>query len=161
MEYLALQSPPWHLLGMMIMTPEMKSALRHLLIEHEGYSQKLYTDTTGHFTIGIGRNISDRGVLPAEIDMMCDHDMEYFYGKLNEHFEWFALLNEARQIALIDMCFMGFQNFIKFEKMIAAFARHDYIAASHEILDSFYAKQVGKRADDLAKIINTGLLLHE
>lgn len=143
------------------MTPEMKSALRHLLIEHEGYRQKLYHDSLGIPTIGIGRNLEDRGISPTEIDIMCNNDMEYFYGKLNEHFPWFAHLNEARQIALIDMSYMGFQNFLKFEKMISYLAIDDYTSAAYELLDSDYAKQVGKRAIDLAGIIKTGLLPHD
>lgn len=140
------------------MTPDMKIKLRHLLIVHEGYEQKLYTDSIGKHTIGIGRNLDDRGVCPTEIDMMCDHDMQYFYDQLDSHFTWFAQLNEARQIALIDMCFMGFKKFLSFKKMIAYLANHDYDNAAIELLDSAYAHQVGKRAIDLATIIKLGYI---
>lgn len=136
----------------------MKLKLRHLLIVHEGYEQKLYTDSVGKHSIGIGRNLDDRGVCPTEIDMMCDHDMQYFYDQLDSHFKWFAELNEARQIALIDMCFMGFKKFLSFKKMISYLASHDYNNAAIELLDSAYAKQVGKRAIDLATIIKLGYI---
>jgi lysozyme len=143
---------------MIVMTPEMKVQLRHLLIEHEGYEQKLYQDSIGRHTIGIGRNLDDRGVCPTEIDMMCDHDMQYFYDQLDSHFTWFSHLNEPRQIALIDMCFMGFKKFLSFKKMIDCLSKYDYANAAIELLDSKYAAQVGRRAIDLAAIIKLGYL---
>lgn len=141
------------------MSPEMKSQLRHLLIIHEGYKLHPYTDTMGHISIGIGRNLDSRGVLPTEIDMMCEHDMQYFYDQIDSHFTWFAKLNTARQIALIDMCFMGFKKFITFEKMLIALQKEDYETAANEILNSEYATQVGQRAKDLADIIRRGQIL--
>ena len=140
------------------MTPEMKAKLRHLLIVHEGYRQTLYHDSFGIPTIGIGRNLESRGVLPTEIDMMCDNDMQYFYNQLSEKFPWFLKLNDARQIALIDMCFMGLKKFMSFKKMIAYLEQEDYPNAAIELLDSAYAKQVGNRAIDLAAIIKLGYI---
>ncbi len=140
------------------MTPDMKAKLRHLLIIHEGYAAHPYKDTMGHITIGIGRNLDSRGVLPTEIDMMCDNDMQYFYNHLSEKFPWFLKLNDARQIALIDMCFMGLKKFCTFVKMIDYLNKEDYDSAAIEILDSNYARQVGKRAIDLAAIIKLGYI---
>ncbi len=140
------------------MTPEMKVQLRHLLIKHEGYRQKIYMDSMGIPTIGIGRNLEDRGVLPTEIDLMCEHDMQFFYDKLSEHFPWFNELNNARQIALIDFCFMGFKKFLEFKRMIYFLERHEYDAASHEMLNSSWATQVGERSKCLANIIKTGTI---
>lgn len=140
------------------MTPDMKGKLRHLLIQHEGYKTHPYVDTTGHDTIGIGRNLTDRGVLPTEIDMMFNNDVDYFYNFLTDKFEWFPKLNEPRQIALIDMSFMGTKTFLEFKEMIAAFEAQNYPLAAQELLNSEYAKQVGQRAQDIAKIIETGVL---
>lgn len=39
---------------------------------------------------------------------------------------------------------------------IAAMEARDYERASDEFLDSLYAKQVGKRADEVAEMIRTG-----
>lgn len=138
------------------MTPDMKSKLRHLLIEHEAYRLMPYTDSVGKVTIGIGRNLTDRGILPTELDMMFDHDTDYFYNYLADKFPWFNKLDEVRQIALVDMCFMGTKRFCGFVNMIAALESGDYEKASQELLDSEYAKEVGKRADDLANILRTG-----
>lgn len=141
------------------MTPDMKTKLRAFLISHEGYKDKPYVDTTGNITIGIGRNLSGRGVLPTEIDMMFDHDVDYFFNFLSDHFAWFNKLNPARQIALVDMAFMGTKSFLTFEKMINALANQDYYQAAKEILNSEYEKQVGSRAWDIANVIKTGELI--
>lgn len=140
------------------MRPDMKSKLKQILINHEGYKEQIYIDTIGKHIIGIGRNLDERGVLPAEIDMMFDHDSQYFYDQLDSYFSWFSALTMARQIALIDLCFMGFKKFLEFEKMIEYLAVFDYDNATDELLDSDWAKQVGRRADDIAMILVTGEL---
>ncbi len=140
------------------MTPDMKAKLRLLLIKHEGYRQNLYQDSKGLNTIGIGRNLDDRGVLPTEIDLMFSNDSDHFYYWLSEHYPWFNLLSEARQIALVDLCFAGTHTFSGFIKMIEALRVGNFGRAAGEILDSDYAKQVGQRAHDLAEIIRSGNL---
>lgn len=142
-----------------MITTQMRQQLKALLIRHEGLRQHPYKDTTGHWTIGIGRNLTDRGLLPSEIDLMFINDTDYFYYKLNQKFDWFANLNDARKIALVDLCFAGFSTFCTFEKMIDALEKGDFDTAADEIVDSLYAKQVGYRAKELAKIIRTGELI--
>lgn len=140
------------------MTPEMKAKLKTLLVKHEDYRLLPYLDTTGHVTIGIGRNLTDRGVCPTEVDMMFDHDVDYFFNFLNNKFHWFPHLSEARQIALVDMCFMGTKTFCEFVNMINALEKGDYYGAAKEILNSKYEEQVKSRAWDIANIIKTGEL---
>lgn len=139
--------------------PQMRQQLKALLIKHEGLRDRLYKDTKGNWTIGIGRNLSDRNLLPSEIDLMFNNDVDYFYSKLNQKFPWFSKLNDARKIALVDLCFAGFSTFCTFKKMIAAFEKFDFNKAADEIIDSLYAKQVGDRELDLAKIIRTGEMI--
>lgn len=141
-----------------MMTLTMRDKLHTLLIKHEGCRNYPYIDTVGKTTIGIGRNLSDRGILPDEITLMFNNDVDYFYEKLNKTFPWFAKLNEDRQIALIDMCFMGFQKFLTFSKMIECLAKGDMKGAATQIINSKYDKEVGKRADDIAEIVSTGVL---
>jgi lysozyme len=40
------------------------------LIKHEGLRLEVYKDSLGIDTIGIGRNLEDRGITPAELDWM-------------------------------------------------------------------------------------------
>lgn len=139
------------------MTPESKQKLKQLLVKHESYRQFPYTDTAGHLTIGIGRNLADRGLSTNEAYYLLDDDIMYFSGKLNHFLPFFHTLNENRQIALIDMCFnIGVQGFLNFTHMIIALEAHDYERAAEEMLDSKWAYQVGERATCLANIIRTG-----
>jgi lysozyme len=139
------------------MTPEGKQKLKQLLVNHESYKQFVYTDTTGHLTIGVGRNLSDRGLSHNEALYLLDDDIQYFTGKLNHFLGFFSALSENRQIALVDMCFnLGVQGFLNFTQMILALESHDYDRAAYHMLDSKWAEQVGERAMCLANIIRTG-----
>lgn len=140
-----------------MMTPDARVKLKKLLVQHEAYRQYPYTDTTGHLTIGIGRNLTDRGISTSEAFQLLDDDILYFSGKLNHYFSFFSHLDENRQIALIDMCFnLGTQGLLNFKQMISALENSDYDTASKEVMDSKWAQQVGERATTLANIIRTG-----
>lgn len=141
------------------MTPDARHKLRNLLVNHEGYKQFPYADTTGHLTVGIGRNLSDRGISQTEAFTLLDDDILYFYAKLNSQFSYFSHLNEDRQIALIDMCFnLGINHFLSFDKMNAALEINDFNTAADEIMHSKWEEQVGERAHQIAAIIRTGSL---
>jgi len=139
------------------MTPEGKLKLKQLLVNHENYKQFPYVDVTGHLTIGVGRNLSDRGISTTEAFYLLDDDIIYFSGKLSHFLSCYTKLDENRQIALIDMAFnLGVQGFLNFKEMISALEAGDYHRAADEMLDSKWAQQVGERATTLANIIRTG-----
>ncbi len=139
------------------MSPDARQKLRSMLINHESYVQFPYSDTTGHLTIGIGRNLTDRGISNSEAIYLLDEDIIYFDGKLNHFLPFFHKLSENRQICLINLCFnVGIQGFLNFRNMILALESHDYERAAQEMLDSKWAEQVGERATILATIMRTG-----
>lgn len=139
------------------MSPDSKKKLRNLLLQHESYKQFPYVDTTSHLTIGIGRNLSDRGISQTEALMLLEDDISYFVKKLSQYCDFFDGLDENRQIALIDMCFnLGINGFLSFNKMIDALRKKDYVTAAQEMLSSQWADQVKQRALDLAYVIRTG-----
>lgn len=139
------------------MTPEAKSKLRQLLVKHEGKENFPYIDTVGKITIGIGYNLSDRGMPDSWINQQYEDDVTYFYNQLNNDFPWFKHLTEARQAVLMDMCFMGYKRFLSFKKMLACLAAGDYQRAALEMLDSKWAQQVHGRAHELADIMASGI----
>ena len=49
------------------------------LIEHEGMVLTVYQDTLGIDTIGIGRNLKDRGISKEELDHMYITNMDVVY----------------------------------------------------------------------------------
>lgn len=139
------------------MSPEGRQKLKALLTSHEKYVQFPYTDTTGHLTVGIGRNLTDRGISTTEAFYLLDEDILYFSGKLAHFLPSFPGLNEARQIALIDMCFnLGIQGFLGFHDMISELESGHYEEAASAMLNSKWAKQVGERATTLSNIIRSG-----
>src|SRR5258707_13394124 len=132
-----------------MMTPEMIVKLRQSLVRHEGYNKFPYQDTIGKITIGIGYNLTDRGIPDEWINAQFTHDVEFFYQKLLT-FSWFPNLSCDRQIILIDMAFMGWKKFTTFVKMFDAICRGDYKQAAFEMLNSKWAEQVKGRATVLA-----------
>jgi len=139
------------------MTPEARQKLRNLILRHESYKQFVYSDTTGHITIGIGRNLSSRGISQSEALMLLDDDILYFSSKLSQLCSYFDALDDNRKIALIDMCFnIGINSFLNFHDMHNALENKDYEKASEAMLASEWANQVGQRAVTDAYIMKTG-----
>lgn len=140
------------------MNNDMKVKLRALLIKHEGYSKYGHVDTVGKITVGIGFNVTDRGMDDEWINDQYNKDVDFFFDFLSNKFPWFNDLNEARQCALVDMCFMGTRGFLSFKEAIAALEEGDFERAAAEIISSKYEGQVHHRAYGIAKIIRTGEL---
>ena len=58
------------------------------------------------------------------------------------------------QIALYSMaCNLGLPRLASFVKMRHALGRHDYAQAAKDALDSEWAGQVGRRAEDIAALL--------
>jgi GH24 family phage-related lysozyme (muramidase) len=142
----------------MSLPESMKAPLKHLIVSHEDFRRFPYVDTENNITIGIGYNISVRGLPDTWINHQYDEDVEFFYKSLKADFYWFSELNEARQCALIDMCFMGYQKFKGFVRLIEALRIHDYNLAFQEVLSSKWALQTKGRASQIANIILKGKL---
>jgi lysozyme len=138
------------------MTPEAKQKLKNLLIKHEELKQFPYVDTTGHLTIGIGRNLTTRGISVNESLYLCDDDIIYFTDKLSQYVTFFNDLSDNRKICLVDMCFnLGVQGLLGFRKMFDALEKQDYETAANEILFSKAAEQCPARYSQLANIMRT------
>ena len=140
------------------MPTDMKVKLKTLLIKHEKCENFPYVDTKSKITIGIGMNLTDRGVSNECIDSWFNEDANGTYRQLMHKYAWFPESSINRQIALIDMCWFGIKKFEEFTKTIAALEVHDYKTASNEILNSEYRHQVGQRAYDIAHTILTDIL---
>lgn len=139
-----------------MMTPGMNAKLYRSLVLHEDKRNYPYVDSVGKITIGIGYNLSDRGLPDSWINSQYIEDVDYFYKQFNETFSWYKDLNEDRQIALIDMAFMGWKKFLEFHHLIDALSKHDYVRAHDEMLNSKWAEEVKGRAITLANVILTG-----
>lgn len=125
------------------------------LILHEGLRLKPYRCTENKLTIGVGRNIEERGITATEAMFLLKNDIEAVEKELSR-FDWFTKQDEIRRRVLIDMGFMGVPRLLGFKKMIQALGADDYEKAAAEMLDSKWSRQVGGRAVRLAKMMRTG-----
>lgn len=135
-----------------------RGALKVQIVKHEGLKLKPYRDTVGKLTIGVGRNLDDRGISADEAAMLLDNDIDAVWKELSAALPGvFTSLDDTRQHVMLDMAFnMGVPGLMKFQKMIKAVAARDFALAAVEMLDSKWAKQVGERADNLAAMMRNG-----
>lgn len=118
---------------------------------------KPYRDTVGKWTIGIGRNLDDVGLREDEIALMLKNDVANAAYQLDTNFPWWRKMTDARQNALLNMCFnMGIARLKGFKNMLAMLAAESYDEAADEALKSRWATQVGKRADRIAELLRKG-----
>lgn len=131
--------------------------LKSMLIRDEGLRLKPYTDSTGHLTVGFGRNLSQVGISLAEAEYLLDHDIARASADVQAALPWVGGLDEARRDVLINLSFnMGIHGLLQFRKMLTAIQAGKWDVAAIELLNSDYHAQVGSRADRLAKQIETG-----
>jgi len=133
--------------------------LQRLLIRHEGLRTQPYEDSTGHLTIGVGRNLDSLGLTRDECLYLLDGDIGRCDRELQYRFKWYFDIGRVRQEAMINLCFnLGITRLKTFKKALAAMADHDFETAADEFLDSKWAKQVGStRSNEIAHMVRTGL----
>ena len=148
------------------------------LIHHEGMVLTVYEDSLGIETIGIGRNLKDRGITKEELEYMDIPSMDVIYehGITEADARYLAMndirivenelcrvhpcvedLDSVRQLILMDMAFnMGVPRLCKFKNMWAAIHEGNFDAASIEMMDSRWARQVKSRAKKLSDAMKSG-----
>ena len=125
---------------------------------HEGLALHPYHDTTGHLTIGYGRNLDEIGITQREAEAMLETDLTVAYqdAKSLAGDAW-AELSSNRKVVLMDMAFnLGKSRLKRFVKMWEALDNKNYDRAAKEMLDSLWATQVGQRALTLADLMREG-----
>lgn len=121
----------------------------------EGIQFHPYLDTTGHVTIGWGRDL-DNGISLDEAELMFKNDYERSVYEL-EQYDWYANQPQNVQFALINMNFnLGITKLNEFKGMIRALRAKNYTAAATHALNSKWATQVHGRAKDIAAMIMAG-----
>jgi lysozyme len=122
------------------------------LIKHEGLELNIYTCPAGKKTIGVGRNLEDRGITKKEAMFLLRNDIDISEDELSRYFDFYDDLSDIRQNVLLNMHFnLGFPTLFKFEKFIGHLEDKNYLKASKEMLDSKWARQVGNRALELSE----------
>lgn len=135
----------------------MSDRLRDMLIRHEGCKLLPYIDSLGYTTIGVGRNLSTYGISQEEADLLLQHDIDVALSACARNFPWFNSLDPVRQDVLVDMCFnMGVGRLNTFRITLDAIAQGRYADAAGAMMQSTWANQVGNRAHELSRMMETG-----
>ena len=128
--------------------------------KHEGYRNKVYLDTLGKRTVGVGHLCvedfweDDKEYEESFLMEILEKDLqEAIRGArslMKEH--GCADIDEKAEELLIEMVFqLGMTGVSKFRNMWKALAEKNYIGASYEMLDSRWSKQTPNRAKSMAK----------
>jgi len=132
--------------------------LKAQLVEHEGVVLHAYQDSRGYWTIGVGRLIDKRlggGISYDEAMYLLDNDIKKHIAEIKLIFPAFDDLPENIKLVLTDMHFnLGHSRFRSFQRMISAVKDRDWESMKREMLDSLWARQVGRRATNLANMVD-------
>ena len=128
--------------------------------KHEGYRNKVYLDTLGKRTVGVGHlcveDWWDDNVEYEEKFLMdiLQKDLQESIRGARELMEEHGCkdIDEKAEELLIEMVFqLGRTGVSKFRNMWKCLSELNYLGASFEMLDSRWAKQTPNRAKDMAE----------
>lgn len=138
------------------------------LIRDEGSREFVYDDATGkplkpgdtlkgYPTVGVGRNLTTKGLSEDERRYLLNNDMSGVEEAFDTAFPWWRDLPEPVARGLANMAFnLGIAGLSRFAIMLAALERHDFQTAATECLSSKWAAQVGARAERISNLFLQG-----
>ena len=119
----------------------------------EGLRLKPYVDTAGKLSIGVGRNLDDKGISKTEADFLLADDLNDVEAILDQRLPWWRTLTDARQRVLVELCFnMGWGGLSSFSETLGLIHGGDYATAADHLSASTWAKEV--QATRVARITN-------
>ncbi|VVE90388.1 glycoside hydrolase family protein [Pandoraea bronchicola] len=130
--------------------------LKAELTRDEGRRLRIYVDTVGKVSGGVGRNLTDKGFRDDEIDLMYRNDVAETEAWLDRNLPWWTSLDPVRQRVMMNMAFNMQGKLLGFRNFLSAAQRGDWATAATEMLDSLWARQVGDRAKRLASMMEFG-----
>ena len=132
--------------------------------KHEGYRNKVYLDTLGKRTVGVGHLCvedfweDDKEYEEKFLMEILADDLQNAIKGARELKEEHSCtdIDEIAQEILVEMVFqLGKNGVSKFRIMWKALAEKNYIGASFEMLDSKWAKQTPNRAKSMAELMKS------
>lgn len=141
--------------------------LKKSLVEDEGLRLKPYLDTAvpPKITIGVGRNLTDKGISLEESELLLENDIQIVITLLNKYLPWWKNLSEERQNVLANLAFnMGIGpskeeptgKLLTFKNTLKAMEEGRIEDAAKGLETSLWYKQVGKRASRLVNLYRKG-----
>jgi len=131
--------------------------LRAELTLEEADRLRMYYDSRGIPTIGIGHNLRDKPISQAAVDQIFADDVSEVVQQLTEKLPFWSGLDPVRQQVLADMAFnLGIDGLLGFHHTLICTQAGQYGAAAEGMRASEWFKQVGVRAVRLANMMETG-----
>ena len=142
--------------------------------ENEGYKTKVYKDTKGNRSVGIGFNLEDEGnkqflkkagisldevlggreLTDKEVIKLYNHSLTQAFKDAQQFDPQFNKRPETVKKAIVDMAFnLGLTKLNKFVDMKAALSQNDYKTAADEMVDSNWYTQVKTRGPRTVKLM--------
>lgn len=144
-----------------------RQKLRAQLAQHEGFRPFVYDDATGKpvavgsqirgtLTIGVGRNLEDKGLSEDEINYLLDNDISDCIAAA-QTFPWYKNIDAVRQAVVIELIFnLGLKRFQSFKKFIQFTSEQRWVHAADELKNSLWYEQVKQRGKTLHQQFLTG-----
>ena len=132
--------------------------------KHEGYRNKVYLDTLGKRTVGVGHLCvedfweDDKEYEEKFLMTILEHDLSDAIKGANDLMAEHGCMdiNEKAHEIIIEMVFqLGKTGVSKFRNMWKALSALDYSTAAEQMLDSRWAKQTPNRANGMADIMRS------
>ena len=143
---------------------------------NEGNKPKVYKDSKGNRTIGVGFNLEDEGnrkflkqegididelfqgrkLSDKETRILYNHSLRQAFADAQKFDPDLAKRPEAARMAIVDMAFnLGLTRLNKFKKMKAGLMNNDYQTAANEMVDSNWYKQVKSRGPRMVNVMRS------
>jgi len=123
----------------------------------EGKSSRMYRDSVGVESIGIGHNLRDKAISERAIRVIFEDDVADAEKDARRLLPEFDALSDARKAVVINMAFnLGYNRLADFHRTLSFIREGMYDDAARSMLDSKWAKQVGARALRLADAMRKG-----
>lgn len=143
---------------------------KDLVQKHEGLELMPYKDSLGILTVGVGHNLeaspiqdwqylADGSISMDTAMALFDNDFANATYPLAVYCSpWFQAMDPVRQAVIQDMCFnLGWPKLSQFHRTLGFFQANDWASASTAMLESLWAKQVPKRAEEDATMVSLGI----
>ncbi len=116
-------------------------------MDSERFSPSIYTDKTGHPTIGYGYNLSvysyEGKRITKAYGLLTDILKENHKALLS--YEWYKNLDAMRKMVILDLSYnLGLNGLLKFKQFIKAIEDKNYALAVERLQKSPYFNQVKK-----------------
>ncbi|WQZ70701.1 lysozyme [Helicobacter pylori] len=129
-------------------------AASFLIVDSERFSPSVYTDKTGHPTIGYGYNLSvysyEGKRITKAYGLLTDILKENYKAILS--YGWYKNLDAMKRMVILDLSYnLGLNGLLKFKQFIKVIEDKNYALAVERLQKSPYFNQVKKERQGIWK----------